>query len=158
MKKKSMRKTMRNTKKRGGNTNQCPPGTILRKGYTRRFRSNIKEHGYTVRRRGTLYRVKPTKNEIYIPAACIKDRGLPGKGPVEGEGIGSLRKGKLLKYGYSYRLSDRQRHEALKRAMKAYGASTVYHMLDAVAKYSMRTAPQAHVIFKDDAEWVRSQI
>jgi hypothetical protein len=157
MPKKQTRKTRRNTKKRGGE-NECPPGTVLRKGYTRRFKSNIKEHGYTVRRRGTLFRVKPKKNEIYIPAACIKDRGLPGKGPVEGEGIGSLRKGKLLKYGYSYRLSDRQRHDALKRAMKAYGATTVYHMLDAVAKYSMRTAPQAHVIFKEDANWVRSQI
>ena len=93
--------------------NGCPKGYIMRKGYTRRFRPSVKATGFTVRRKGKVFTVRPTANTITVPAACIKDRGLPGKGPKEGEGIGKLRKGELIKYGYQYRLSDSLRQAAL---------------------------------------------
>jgi hypothetical protein len=134
--------------------NNCPPGYIKRKGYTRRFRPNVKESGFTVRRKGKVYTVRPKANSIYVDAACIKNRGLPGKGPKEGEGIGKLRKGELIKYGYQYRLSDALRHSALKKAIKRYGALSVYRKLDAVAKLSLRTAPDAAKIFSLDRDWV----
>lgn len=136
--------------------NQCPKGYILRKGYTRKFRQSIATSGYTVRRKGKVYTVRPKMSVVKVKPACIKDRGLPGKGPLEGEGIGKLRKGELIKYGYQYRLSDSLREKALKKAIKVYGALSVYHKLDAVAKLSLRTAPDASKIFIRDREWVRN--
>lgn len=136
--------------------NGCPKGYILRKGYTRKFRPSVKATGFMVRRKGTVYTVRPKANTIKVPAACIKDRGLPGKGPREGEGIGKLRKGELVKYGYQYRLSDSLRQAALKKAINRYGPLSVYRKLDAVAKLSLRTAPDASIIFSRDRDWVRN--
>ena len=135
--------------------NGCPKGYIMRRGYTRKFRPSVKATGFTVRRKGTVYTVRPKANTIRVPAACIKDRGLPGKGPKEGEGIGKLRKGELIKYGYQYRLSDSLRQAALKKAIKRFGALSVYRKLDAVAKLSLRTAPDASKIFSRDRNWVQ---
>lgn len=132
----------------------CPKGYILRKGYTRKFKPGVKASGFTVRRKGTVYTVRPKANTIKVPASCIKNRGLPGKGPREGEGIGKLRKGELIKYGYQYRLSDGLRQSALKKAIKRYGPLSVYRKLDAVAKLSLRTAPDASRIFARDREWI----
>jgi hypothetical protein len=137
--------------------NGCPKGYILRKGYTRKYRSSIAQSGFTVRRKGKLYTVRPRVTSIHVPAGCIKDRGLSGKGPASGEGFGKLRKGDLIKYGYQYRLSDAIRHRALKKAMAKYGTLTVYHKLDAVAKLSKRVAPDASAIFKRDRNWVKEQ-
>ena len=135
--------------------NHCPKGYILRKGYTRKFRQSIATSGYTVRRKGKVYTVRPKVSTIKVQPGCIKDRGLPGKGPVEGEGIGKLRKGELVKYGYQYRLSDSLREKALKKAIKSYGALAVYHKLDAVSKLSVRTDPDASKIFARDRDWIR---
>ena len=137
------------------NKNECPSGYIKRKGYTRRFRKSITNSGYTVRRKGTVYVAKPKLRSITVKPGCIRNRGLPGKGPANGEGIGKLRKGDLIKYGYQYRLSDLAREKALKKAIHVYGAASVYHKLDAVAKLSLRTAPDASLIFMRDREWVK---
>jgi hypothetical protein len=134
---------------------QCGPGEILRKGYTRKFKPEVKALGYTVRKGAKVYTVRPKRNAITVKAACIKNRGLHGKGPAA-KGIGPLRKGELIKYGYSYRLSDAVRHSALKKAIERYGALSVYHKLDAVAKLAVRTAPDASKIFTLDREWVRA--
>ena len=131
----------------------CPKGYILRSGYTRKFRPSVKASGFTVRRKGTVYTVRPKANTIKVDATCVKNRGLPGKGL--GEGIGKLRKGELIKYGYQYRLSDSLRQMALKRAIKRYGALSVYRKLDAVAKLSVRTASDASKIFTRDRNWVK---
>ena len=131
---------------------ECPSGYILRKGYTRKFSKNVKSNGFTVRRKGTTYTVRPKKNEITVDASCIKDRGLQGKGP---NSIGKLRKGELIKYGYQYRLSDAKRRKALQKAVKQYGELSVYRKLDAVAKLSVRTAPDASKIFSKDRNWIR---
>lgn len=134
---------------------KCPPGYILRKGYTRTFRKSIAESGYTVRRKGKLFTVRPKKRAVTVKASCIKDRGLSGKGPAEGEGFPPLRKGDLIKYGYQYRLSDTARERALKKAIEQYGALGVYRKLDAVAKLSQRTAVNASKIFSRDRNWIR---
>jgi len=133
----------------------CPKGYIMRRGYTRKFRASVKTTGFTVRRKGTVYTVRPKVNTVRVPPACIKNRGLPGRGVKEGEGIGKLRKGELIKYGYQYRLSDSLRQAALKKAIKRYGVLSVYRKLDAVAKLSLRTAPDASGIFVKDRDWVR---
>lgn len=137
--------------------NGCPKGYIIRKSYTRKYRPNVAHSGFTVRRKGKLYTVRPTTRSIHVPSGCIKNRGLPGKGPVSGEGIGKLRKGDLIKYGYQYRLSDALRHRALNKAMKQYGTLSVYHKLDAISKLSKRTAPDASDIFTRNRNWVKAQ-
>jgi hypothetical protein len=130
----------------------CPPGKVLRKAYVRRFRTNVRERGYTVKRGNQVYRAYPKSRSTIVEATCIKDRGLEGKGPAQ---IGPLRKGELLKYGYVYRKSDLDRHEALRKAIKSFGALGVYRKLDAVAKLSKRTAPKASVVFKKDRDWLK---
>ena len=131
----------------------CPPGTIRRAGYVR----HLSSRGHTVRRKGKIIITKPKVRATRVRSACIKDRGLPGKGPT-GTKIGPLKKGELIKYGYSFRLSDKLRHEALLRAIKAYGALQTYHKLDAVAKLSKRVAPDARAIFTMDRDWVRERM
>lgn len=133
----------------------CPPGKILRKAYVRRFKTNVRKRGYTVKRGSQTYRAYPTKTSTVVQAACVKDVGLPGKGPQE---IAPLRKGELMKHGYSYRKSDIDRHEALRKAAKEFGVLGVYRKLDAVAKLSVRAAPKASAIFKKDRDWVRKRL
>lgn len=133
----------------------CPPGKILRKAYIRRFRTNVRERGYTVKRGNQVYRAYPKSRSTIVEAACVKDKGLPGKGPLE---ITPLRKGELQKYGYSYRKSDLDRHEALRKAAKEFGPLGVYRKLDAVAKLSVRAAPKASTIFKKDRDWVKKRL
>jgi ribosomal protein L36 len=133
----------------------CPAGYILRKGYTRKFRSSIKNTGYTVRRKGKLYIVRPKSNTVHVEAGCIKARTAKNNSNKP-KLIGKLRKGDLIKYGYQYRLSDSLREKALVKAIKVYGALSVYRKLDAVAKLSIQRAPEAHIIFVKDRDWIRS--
>ena len=131
----------------------CPNGYVMRKGYTRKFTNNIARSGYTVRRKGKLYTFYPKVSSVKVPPQCVKKptRNSSSK-------IGKLRKGDLIKYGYQYRLSDRLRHKALEKAIEVYGVTSVYHKLDAVAKLSVRIAPDASKIFKKDREWVHEQM
>jgi hypothetical protein len=133
----------------------CPPGQILRKAYVRRYRTNVRERGYTVRRGDQVYRAYPKSRSTIVQAACVKDKGLPGKGPEE---IAPLRKGELMKYGYTYRKSDLDRHEALRKAAKEFGPLGVYRKLDAVAKLATRAAPKASAVFKKDRNWVKKRL
>lgn len=137
-------------------SNNCPAGYILRRGYTRKFKNSVKREGYTVRRKGKLFTVRPKKNSAFVPAQCIKNRGLPGKDIKQSEGFGALRKGELIKHGYSYRLANSKRQGALKKAMKSYGPLSVYRKLNAVSKLSIRTAPDASTIFAKDRNWIRN--
>jgi hypothetical protein len=134
----------------GTNNIECPEGYRKRKGYTRTFRSTIKNSGYTVRRKGKLYTVRPKVQQVTVPAGCVKKHNSTVKR------IGKLRKGELIKYGYQYRLSDLSREKALVKAVAAYGALSVYHKLDAVAKLSATHAPDASKIFAKDRDWVRN--
>jgi hypothetical protein len=81
----------------------------------------------------------------------MKDKGLPGKT----KRFGALRKGELAKYGYNLHKTQDERHRALRKAIAVYGALGVYRKLDAVAKLTTRTIPEASAAFKKDREWVR---
>jgi hypothetical protein len=121
----------------------------------RRFTSGVKATGYTVKRKnGTTYKVYPKKTSTYVKSACIKDLGRKGKA-APGQQIGPLRKGELKKYGYVYRLPSEKRHNALRKAVGAYGPLSVYRKLNAVAKLAVRTAPDASAAFKADRNWVQ---
>jgi hypothetical protein len=133
----------------------CPPGEILRKPYIRKFSNTIKREGFTAKRGDQLVRVKPTKDSTLVPAACIKDRGLKGTLRRAQLGIGPLRRGELIQYGYSYHLDTSTRHKSLEKAIKKFGALGVFRKLDAVAKLALRQAPRAAHVFAEDRDWVR---
>jgi len=73
--------------------------------------------------------------------------------------IGTLKKGLLIKFGYQNvtQLSQQQRHEALNKAIRAYGALSVFRKLNAVYVYNRKTNPSHSRIFKTDRDWVRLQ-
>ena len=151
------RRKLKGVTTRLGLTKKCQPGYILRAPYKRKYSSTIKKEGYNAKRGNKTVRVFPSATSVLVKAACIKNRGLSGKGPRSGtKGIGSLRKGELAKYGYRAKESREKRHAALKNAIEVYGALGVFRKLDAVAKYTIRTAPEAHTVFKADRDWVRS--
>jgi hypothetical protein len=135
-----------------GLTKKCPPGMILRAPYKRRFRNTVRREGYLKRVSGRTVRVHPKKNSTVVEASCVKDRGLPGKQAI---GMGPLRKGELIQFGYSFRLPTETRHKSLEKAIKKFGAIGVYRKLDAVSKLSTRTLPKASSIFANDRDWVR---
>jgi hypothetical protein len=132
----------------------CPPGMIERRAYTRKFSNNIKQKGYTVRRSsGTVYLVRPKVQGSTVKPTCVKDKSKPGKPKTR---IGALRKGELSKFGYSFRASEDKRHTALRQAVDEFGALGVHRKLDAVAKLSKTTIPEASRIFESDRNWVNS--
>jgi Family of unknown function (DUF5771) len=135
---------------------KCPAGQIVRRGYVRKFATSIQKKGYTVRRKtGKVYRIYPEKESVYVRPGCVKDRGLPGK-LAPGQGFGPLKKGDLKKHGYIYHKKADDRHAAIKKAVKEFGALGVYRRLDAVAKLSKRTVPEASKVFSVDRDWLKS--
>jgi hypothetical protein len=127
---------------------------ILRAPYKRRFTSSVKAKGYKVKRGNTTYTVFPKASSALVKASCIKDRGLSGKG-THGKTIAPLRKGELAKHGYNIHADRDARHTALKKAIAEFGALGVFRKLDAVAKLTKRTAPEASYIFGQDRDWVK---
>ena len=133
----------------------CPAGMIRKKAYVRKYSSAVKKYGYTVKKKnGKEYRIKPKASEMYVESKCVKDTGLPNKGPAL---FGPLRKGDLAKHGYSFRKSDAERHAALLKAIDDYGRTSVYRKLNAVTKLFKRTHPTYSSRFKEDREWVKRQ-
>lgn len=131
-----------------GTNIECPTGYRKRKGYTRKFRASIKQSGYTVRRKGKLYTVRPKANYVTVPSKCIKIHNSTVKHS------GKLRKGELIRYGYQYRLSDLTREKALVKAVAAHGAESVRETLQQAAILSAKHAPDASKIFARDYHWV----
>lgn len=81
-----------------------------------------------------------------------KDLGKPGKGkkviPIEHEDA-------LTRLGYSTKKSEKARHRALKKAVKKYGASRVWHMLHAQVVFRKETQPRNRRVFEADRDWVK---
>jgi len=132
----------------------CPPGMIERKAYARRYSTAVLQQGFKKKSRsGKTIVVKPHKRNLtVVKRSCVKDTGLPGKGEKK---IGPLRKGELSRYGYTLKISEKERHKALKKAVEKYGVLGVYRKLDAVAKLTSRSVPEASKLFEKDRDWVK---
>ncbi len=129
---------MRGFRKTNRGLRVCPAGTILRAAHVR----------YT----------KKGKH-VRMPAACIPDVGAAGKGLQSGRpGIGALKKGNLVRFGYERiaGLDIAARRAALKRAVDAYGALTVWRKLNALSIYTRRTSPVTSRVAKADMDWIRA--
>jgi hypothetical protein len=120
---------------------RCVGRTIKRKSHSRK--SYTRKNGVHVKR-------------AHVGAVCIKNQGEAGKWTSRHKtrGIGPLKPGKLKAFGYSSKKSTEERHAAIKRAIKAYGALAVYRMLQAVATYSKRTTPGKSHIYMADRNYV----
>ena len=150
-----MRARLHDIPTKKSNQIHCPKGYVARASYARRYKTAVRQKGYTVRKAsGTTYKVYPKNETLYVPASCVKDLGKPGKGVPEGKGIGPLRKGEITKFGYSSKNATEARHNALKKAVAALGPLTTYRKLDAVAKLALRIAPDSARIFAADRDWV----
>lgn len=68
--------------------------------------------------------------------------------------IPPLQKGKLRDFGYSVKEPATQRHKALDKAVKEYGATSVARKLTAVATLQKNTNPKASSTFKKDEKYV----
>ena len=150
--------SLRGTRERLGLTKRCPPGEILRAPYRRKFNSQTKKSGYNVHKKNRTYRVYPKAGSVIVKAACIKNRGLPGKGTNSGQAIGPLKEGELTRYGYNAHKSVEERHAALQKAIEVYGALNVFQKLNAIANLTKRlrgNARKAHEIFASDRQWVQ---
>lgn len=110
----------------------CPPGQILRESYER-------------------------KDHARIPAACVEDRGKPGKTPESqkilpkpGDEI------HLSTYGYTTKGSEESRHHALKKASQDNGMLKVYRRL--VLLYNLQADEndnRAKHVMKKDVKYMK---
>jgi hypothetical protein len=133
---KRMTSRMRGIRMSNRTVKSCPAGYIMRKAFVR-----ISKKG----------------KRTLVPAACISDKGAPGKGIAGRPGIGPLRKGELAKYGYVAvaKLGIAERHSALKKAIEEYGSLSVWRKLNAVHIYTRRTSPATSAVLKEDMDWIR---
>ena len=118
---------------------RCKRGQIVRAGYYRKAYTRVD---------GTRVR------GVYVPAKCIKDRGLPGKGKK----LFTVTRGALTEYGYSTKLSRDKRHRALSRAARALGRTDVIRKLNAVAVLNRNTNPTVARKFREDMKWVQTNV
>ena len=74
--------------------------------------------------------------------------------PYTGPKIGPLRKGTLGKYGYKAYASDAVRRKALRSAVKAYGALSVFRKLGSVMTLQKRRSPELSAIYRANRNYV----
>ena len=133
----------------------CPPGMIERKGFVRRYSSQVRQEGFSVHRNGKTYKVYPKEKSVSVNSRCVKNTGKQLAGIAKS--IGPLRKGELAKHGYAFRKSDMARHRALKLAVGEFGPLGVYRKLDAVAKLTINKVPEASKVYTDDKIWIKEK-
>ena len=76
-----------------------------------------------------------------------------------GPGIGKLKEGQLAKFGYTVVVhkSAEARRAALDKAVKEFGALSVFRKLNAVYVYTRKSAKESSKIFKEDRDWIKSK-
>jgi hypothetical protein len=115
---------------------KCPPGFIVRKGYHRD--DYVKKDGTRVK-------------GAYVPPSCVIDKGAPGKGVKV---ISSLERGKLSRFGYHLKDGLAKRQTALRKAVTADGALTIFHRVHALSILHKRTNPSYAKKAGVDASWI----
>ena len=133
---KSRRKSVKSRRKsRAYSRKKCPKGSISRVGYT--------------------YIKKSTGRRIRVKSTCVKSKGMRSRGKKSRRVLPSLKKGSLTKYGYSVKETDQKRHISLKKALNAYGYSSVIKKLNAVKLLTKNTNPTNSRIYGKDIKWVQ---
>jgi pyoverdine/dityrosine biosynthesis protein Dit1 len=109
---------------------ECPPGQVLRFGFTRKFKQSKQSKKFS---------------------RLTRKRCVPG--------IGKLKQGQLAKFGYLdvVHKTTETRHAALDKAVKEFGALSVFRKLNAVYVYTRKSAKESSKIFKEDRDWIKSK-
>lgn len=118
--------TRRNTHKKTRRSKRCGKGMILRDAYTR-------------------------KDGVHVPATCIQDRGLPGKGVK----LFTVKKGGLTKYGYKLDKTTTERQKALGKARKTMPYARLIRKLNAIRILHKHTNPTYSKKLKQDMDWLK---
>lgn len=68
-----------------------------------------------------------------------------------------FKKNSLGKYGYTTHANTQQRHVALEKAIKAYGAHSVWSKLNVVSILNKNRSPEISNVFTMDKNWVKKE-
>lgn len=120
-------------------TRKCPSGKIRRKSYIRKSYK---------RKDGKI--VKGSK----VPSVCIKDMGKPGKGKK----LFTLKKGDLVKHGYSLKISVEQRRNALQKSLRNIDNGTLVKKLNALYVLHKNTNLIYAKRARSDMKWIQSKV
>lgn len=112
----------------------CGKGLILRKSYVRKSS-------------------KKGSKRASVKASCVKDRGMPGKGPKTLPPMDH--KLSLKEFGYSTKSSQRVRRSSLKKASRANGTLPVLRHLNLIGNYSKSS--ENYPTIRDDVEYLKKQ-
>jgi len=116
-------------------------------------RAHRKKKTWKVHRRGKTYTARARKKTWTVKR---KDIGYLGKGSPTGVKI-PVRAGRLKAVGYSTSLPASKRHAALDRAVKKYGATTVWRMLNAQVIFRKHARNGAKRVFLADREYIHKK-
>lgn len=112
---------------------RCPRGQIMRRGYTRTTSSG---------------------KRVRVPATCVPDKGLKGRGPRL---LPPVRKpGWLGSFGYAVNYKAGVRRAALAKAIKSEGSAVaVLRRLVFIRNYQHRTNPKVAAKLERDYKWIQ---
>ena len=109
----------------------------------------------SISRRSYKYIKKSTGKEVKVRASCVKSRSLRSRGINPRKVLPTLKGGSLTQYGYKVHESSSARHEALKKALEAYGYSRLIKKLNAVRLLNENAQPKNAKIYDSDMKYVR---
>ena len=69
--------------------------------------------------------------------------------------IGPLKEGSLTKFGYHAAAATSTRRKAIRKAVHAYGPTSTFRKLNAIAVYSKRSDKGKSKEYKSDRNWVK---
>jgi len=133
--KEQKKRTKKATKKTNG-PKKCPVGQTLKNAYLRK--SYIRKNGSVVA-------------ESYMPSKCIKKK----KSYTKNTKKIILKKGTLGKHGYHNikSLTNKKRHDALKKAIKELGSLSVMRKINILMIFS-RKNKKLSGIYEKDKKWI----
>ena len=121
-------------------TKKCKSGEILKSGYKRKGY-------YKTNRDGSTSYIKPT----YVDATCIHDVGKPGKGEKK---IMIDDKIHLSSFGWKLDKTNKERREALNKAVNKYGQKTIRKRLQAIKNITAEDYERNHNIYQQDLDYL----
>lgn len=103
--------------------------------------------------RGSISRKKksPIGKKIKARSRCVKSRSLRSRRVLP-----PLKKGSLTRFGYTVHESVEKRRSALRRALKAYGYSSLIKKLNAVKILTKNTSPTNSKIYGSDIKYLQN--
>ena len=117
--------------------------------------ATAKTMSWTIHRHGKTYTATRKKKNWSIKEKTIKrkcqPKGLCGLGKRV---VKIKRKGALKELGYSTHASTEQRHEALRKAVRKYGTTTVFRMIQPQVIFRKRFPDHAKQTFASDRDYV----